>query len=154
MEYNQDEFSFPFHYYLLVILHCYQTLCSLHTSTNSLFIPPYANFQDVLVPNLLAAGRLNLLNRTDFWIGVAVPSLAEMLLFWAIKLTPGCFLVSAWPLWNQCCAVMCLVAQSCLTLSDLVNCSPQAPLSMGISPDKNTWEFSRRIPLLQESIPT
>ena len=29
-------------------------------------------------------------------------------------------------------SVLCLVAQSCLALSDPVNCSPPAPLSMGI----------------------
>ena len=28
---------------------------------------------------------------------------------------------------------VCLVAQSCLTLCDLMNCSPQAPLSMEFS---------------------
>ena len=29
-------------------------------------------------------------------------------------------------------AIMCLVAQLCLTVSDPMDCSPQAPLSMGI----------------------
>ena len=31
------------------------------------------------------------------------------------------------------CAVLCLVAQLCLTLCDPMDCSPQAPLSMGVS---------------------
>ena len=152
MEYNHNEFSFPSHYCLLVILYCSQRLCSLHTSTNSLFILPSANFQDVLVPKLLAAGRLNLLNRTDFWIDVAVPSLTEMLLFWAIKLTPGCFLVSAWLLWNQCCAVMCLVAQSCLTLCDPMDCSPPGSFVHGYSPGKDTEVGCHA--LLQGILPT
>ena len=33
---------------------------------------------------------------------------------------------------GQKCAVLCLVTQSCLTLYDLMDCSCQAPLSMGI----------------------
>ena len=36
------------------------------------------------------------------------------------------------------CAVLCLVAQSCLTLCDLVNCSPPGFSAHGDSPGKNT----------------
>ena len=32
--------------------------------------------------------------------------------------------------------VLCLVIQFCLTLCDLMDCSPQAPLSMGFSKKK------------------
>ena len=35
--------------------------------------------------------------------------------------------------YSLCCAVLCLVAQLCLTLFDPMDCSCQAPLSMGFS---------------------
>ena len=40
----------------------------------------------------------------------------------------------------SCCAwhVLCLVAQSCPTLCDLMNCSPPGPSIHGDSPGKNT----------------
>ena len=38
----------------------------------------------------------------------------------------------------MCCAVLCLVAQSCLTLCDPMNCSPLGSSVHGDSPGKNT----------------
>ena len=38
----------------------------------------------------------------------------------------------------MCCAVLCLVAQSCLTLCDAVNCSPWGSSVRGDSPGKKT----------------
>ena len=51
-----------------------------------------------------------------------------------------------------CCAVPCLVAQSCPTLCDPMNCSPPSSSVHGDSPVKNTGEGSHV--LLQGIVPT
>ena len=53
---------------------------------------------------------------------------------------------------NRHCAVLCLVAQSCLTLCDPMDCSPPGSSVHGDSPGKNTGVGCHA--LLQEIVPT
>ena len=48
-------------------------------------------------------------------------------IFWA-----GSYLLFSFIFYMMLISVLCLVTQSCLTLCDPIDCSPQAPLSMGI----------------------
>ena len=65
---------------------------------------------------------------TGYWLSPSHPLLRE-------PLQEG---VSATPWARGPCAVLCLVAQSCLTLCDLMDCSPPGSSVHGDSPGKNT----------------
>ena len=85
-------------------------------------------------------------SRQEYWSGLPFPPPGNLLdkgpnthflclVHWQVEFLPWSHLGSP----NQlCCAVLCLVAQSCPTLCDLMDCSPPGSSVHGDSPGKNT----------------